>query len=228
MPLRDCRRSSNWSGGRSSSIRGRGGSRSVDFSRLGAVLGDMADLAAPVAGLAGRIGERAAVGRGAVARDVSQLAAGVALHGLGLAVPSKVVRPSALVAQSRATAGVAATESAVASTGHASAAAGTGDAAVGALPRQMADLAAAIAATARGATQAQRGAVSLDVAEALAVVALLRLRCARVRAAVGLVPGLLAVVAETLRRAADLYLAIVSRCCLLATVLVPSDVYVPA
>lgn len=69
----------------------------------------------------------------------------------------------------------------------------------------MAGLAAVVAATACSvAAQTEGRAVSLDVAETLAVVALLGLGGARKRAAVGLVAGLLAVVAETLRGGADL------------------------
>lgn len=57
----------------------------------------MTSLAALVAGLASGV-ERSTVGRGAIARNVAKLAAGVALHGLSLAVARKVVRSSTLVA----------------------------------------------------------------------------------------------------------------------------------
>lgn len=64
---------------------------------------------------------------------------------------------------------------------------------------QVAGLATVVASTASaGATQAKSWAVSLDVAQALAVVALLSLSAARKRAAIGFVAGLLAVVAQTL------------------------------
>jgi hypothetical protein len=86
---------------------GKGRVVQVDLTRevprgvlLGAIPGDVASLTALVAGLAGRV-ERAAVGRGAVARDVSKLAAGVALHGLSLAVTREVVGATALVAGRR-------------------------------------------------------------------------------------------------------------------------------
>ena len=70
---------------------------------------------------------------------------------------------------------------------------------------EVAGLAAVVASTAgAGAAQAERRAVGLDVAETLAVVALLGLGAAREGAAVGLVAGLLAVVAETLSGGADL------------------------
>lgn len=68
---------------------------------LGAVAGDVAGLAALVAGLSGSV-ERAAVWSRAVARDVAELAACVALHGLSLAIAREVVGPTALVARSRA------------------------------------------------------------------------------------------------------------------------------
>lgn len=69
----------------------------------------------------------------------------------------------------------------------------------------MAELAAVVAATARGvAAQTERRAVSLDMAKALAVVALLGFGGARERAAVGFVARLLAVVAQALGRRTDL------------------------
>jgi len=70
---------------------------------LGAVARYVARLAALVARLAGRV-EGPAVGGGAVARDVAELAAGIALHRLRLAVASKVVWPAALVARGRTSA----------------------------------------------------------------------------------------------------------------------------
>jgi hypothetical protein len=69
----------------------------------------------------------------------------------------------------------------------------------------MARLATGVAAAAStGAAQTKGRTVSLHMAEALAVVALLGLGGAGVRAAVGLMARLLAVVAETLGRGADL------------------------
>jgi hypothetical protein len=64
---------------------------------LSAVSADVAGLAAPVAGLASSV-ERATVRGRAVTGDVTELTASVALHGLSLAVASKVVRAAALVA----------------------------------------------------------------------------------------------------------------------------------
>ena len=169
----------------------------VGLVLLRAVARDVAGLAALVAGLAGGV-ERAAVGGGAVTRDVTQLAAGVALHGLSLAVTGEVVGAAALVASGGARAtgdeATAAAVAAVAATGH------HGDAAaeassVGSLAgaSQMAGLATVVAAAAGGGTgQTQGRAVRLDVAEALAVVALLGIGRAGQGAAVGLVAGLLA------------------------------------
>jgi len=69
----------------------------------------------------------------------------------------------------------------------------------------VAGLAAVVATPAgAGAAQAQRRAISLDVAKTLAVVALLGFGRARERAAIRLVARLLAVVAKTLSRGADL------------------------
>lgn len=83
-------------GGHASQVDNLGGNLARGVL-LGAVPGDVASLATLVAGLAGSV-ERATVGSGAVARDVAQLATGVALHGLSLAVAGKVVRTTALVA----------------------------------------------------------------------------------------------------------------------------------
>lgn len=60
----------------------------------------MTSLAASVAGLASSV-ERTAVRGGAVAGDVTELAAGIALHSLSLAIAGKVVGTTALVAGSR-------------------------------------------------------------------------------------------------------------------------------
>lgn len=173
----------------------------------------MTSLTAAVASLAGSV-EGAAVGGSAVARDVAELAAGVALHGLSLAVAGKVVGATALVAGSRARAAGEATtgEAAVAATAHGGTAAhGTRANGVGASAlvsmsvsrRQMGQhkatyskvtgLTAVIATSAGGVSAQTEGrAVGLDMTKTLAVVALLGLGGARKRAAVGLVARLLA------------------------------------
>jgi hypothetical protein len=68
---------------------------------LGAVAGDVTGFSALVASLSGRV-ERTAIGSRAVARDVTELAASVALHSLSLAIAGEVVRSTTLVARSRA------------------------------------------------------------------------------------------------------------------------------
>lgn len=102
----------------------------------------------------------------------TKLAAGVALHGLSLAVASEVVGSAALVAGGRArTASEATAETAIAATGRTRTTHAGG---VGAVAGKMADHPAAVAAAAgAGTAQAERGAVGLDVAETLAVIALL-------------------------------------------------------
>ena len=178
----------------------------------------MTSLAAAVAGLASGV-EGPAVGSRAIAGDVTKLSAGVALHGLGLAVARKVVGPTALVAGGRTTTSKSTPEAAgrESTTGSASAAAHS-SAGVGAVACQMAGEAARVASSAgTGAAQAEGWAIGLDVTKTLAVVALLSLGGARVRASVRLVARLLAcswvsdrsghvagrqltVVAESLRR----------------------------
>lgn len=101
------RRLSNGGNGRNSGLRNARGSRQVNVVGdlavgvlLGAIAGDVAGLAALVAGLASSV-KRATVGSGAVTRDVAKLTASIALHGLSLAVSCEVVGPTALVAGSR-------------------------------------------------------------------------------------------------------------------------------
>jgi hypothetical protein len=169
----------------------------------------VASLAALVASLSGSV-ERATTGGGAVAGDVSQLAASVALHGLGLAIAGKVVRSSAFVAGSGAgTAGkatAAGEATGISTTSHGrTATKSSGANRVGARASKVTGLAAVVATTAgAGPAQAKSRAVGLDMAKSLAVVALLSLGGTGKRTAVGLVAGLLAVVAEPLRRGANL------------------------
>jgi len=201
----------NWchlsDGGGGSRGRDSRGGRSAGITvglGLSAIAGDVASLATAVAGLAGGV-EGSAVGSSAIAGNVAELATGVALHGLSLAVPCEVVGTAALVAGGRATraAGESTAETSKSATGgHGST--GTNGAA-GAVACQMAGLSTAVAASAGTSTaQAKGGAISLDVTETLAVVALLGLSGARMRAGVGLMTGLLAVVAQPLRGRAHL------------------------
>jgi len=165
----------------------------------------VASLATLIAGLAGSV-QRSTVGSSAVAGDVAQLAASVALHGLSLAVAGEVVGTAALVAGSRArTASETTTAKATETTTTHWGTAAHGTNRVRAGTSEMAGLATVVATSAgTSATQAKSRAVSLDVTKTLAVIALLGLRRARQRAAVGFVARLLAVVAEALSGGADL------------------------
>ena len=159
----------------------------------------MTGLAALVAGLASSV-ERATIGGSAVARDVAELAASVALHGLGLAVAGKVVGATALVASSRTRAAAEAATAAEATestTRRRTATAHVDAGRVLAGTSQVTGLATVVAPAvgAASTSQPEGRAVSLDVAEALAVVTLLGIGRTRQRALVGLVARLLAVVA---------------------------------
>lgn len=175
---------------------------------LGAISRDVAGLATLVAGLASSV-QRAAVGSSAVARNVAELAACVALHRLCLTVTSEVVRATALVAGGRSSAARKATalgESASEATaGNRSASAHVRASGIRAGASQVTRLSAVVAtATSAGAAETEGRAVSLDMAQALAVVALLCLSSPWEGAAVGLVTRLLAVVAEALGGGANL------------------------
>lgn len=197
--LSDSSGGSNGRGGGSSGGSSVGGSVTVDFG-LSAVAGDVAGFTTAVAGLAGRV-EWAAVGGGAVAGNVSQLSTGIALHSLSLAIAGKVVRTTTLVASSRASAASEAAPEASITAARSTGA--TTHSWVGAVAGKVTGNTAAVAAsTGTSSTQAQSRAVSLDVSKALAVVALLSLGGTGMRASIGLVSGLLAVVAEPLRRRA--------------------------
>lgn len=106
---------------------------------------------------------------------LTELAAGVAFHGLSLAIAGKVVGSTALVAGGRASAASeTAPEASIAATGSTST---TAHSWVGAVAGKMAGEAAAVAASAcTGSAQTQSRAVGLDVSEALAMVALLGCR----------------------------------------------------
>lgn len=152
-------------------------------SLLGAVARDVASLTTLVAGLTSSV-QRSAVGGRAVARDVSELAAGITLHSLSLAVTGKVVGATALVAGGSPRTGETATAAKATSVGSTAnrrtSTAHVDAGGVGACASQMARLAAVVAATAgAGTAQAQGRAVGLNMAKALAVVALLSLGGAR-------------------------------------------------
>lgn len=169
----------------------------VDLLSRRTVAADVASLAAAVASLASAV-QWTAIWRGAVPGNVAKLAASIALHGLGLAVTSKVVWTTALVT-SRSTVGTGETTSETATVsatswsssataGRCSSGSSIGGWAVALLTLvngavhaeratycEMASLTArvAVAGTTSASAQSQSWAVGLDVAEALTVVALL-------------------------------------------------------
>lgn len=152
-------------------------------SLLRAIARDVASLTTLVAGLTSSV-QRSAVGGCAVPRDVSELAAGVALHSLSLAVTGKVVGATALVASGSPRTGETATAgeatSVCSTTNRRTSTAHVDAGGIGAGASQMARLATVVAATAgSGTAQAQGRAVGLNMAKALAVVALLSLGSAR-------------------------------------------------
>ena len=169
-----------------------------DSLGLRAVTGDVASLAALVAGLACSV-ERAAIWCGAVTADVAELAACEALQCLSLAIPSKVVALTALVAGGWARALLESStwsESTLESTARGECSA-TNSWCCAAVTGEMAWETTGVATTS-GSSKAKGWAVGLDVSNARARVALLCLSGAWERAAVRFVSRLLAVVAETL------------------------------
>lgn len=158
----------------------------------------MAGLTTLVAGLASSA-EWSSVWRGAVTADVTELAAGKALQSLSLAVSGKVVALSALVASGWAWSTDKCTawceSSLETSTWGKSTASDSWW--CSAVTGKMALKTARVAASG-GASEAESWAIGLNVANAGAGVALLGLGGAWQWAAVGLVPWLLAVIAETL------------------------------
>ncbi len=177
---------------------------------LWAVTDDVARDAAVVADLAGGV-QGPTVGGGAVVGDVTKLAAGIALHGLRLAVTGVVVGATALEAggmagaASESTAAGATNETTSGdrgSTAHRRHGGGVGASALGTVStrtsrwglterkaqevqsyHQMANLTTIVAASARSVNhQAESGTIGLDMAETLAMIALLVLGAARLRA----------------------------------------------
>ncbi|KAI0420719.1 hypothetical protein F5X98DRAFT_15770 [Xylaria grammica] len=159
-----------------------------DSVLLRAISRDMAGLAALVAGLTGRV-EGAAIRGGAIARDVAKLATGIAFHSLGLAVPGEMVGATALVAgrMARATGETTASITTKTATSGRRTTTHVNTGRAGASPCKMARLPTVVAAavSAGGATQAEGRAISLNMAQSLAVVALLSLRCSGEGALVG-------------------------------------------
>lgn len=94
--LSSCSRGRSYSSRLSSS-----GSHTVDLTSLRAVLRDVAYFAASVAGFASFAIHCTAVRRSTVPGDMAELAASIALHGLRLAIASKMVGSAAFVASRR-------------------------------------------------------------------------------------------------------------------------------
>jgi hypothetical protein len=155
-------------------------------------------LTTPVAGLARSVEPvRTSRGGSAVTANVAEFATCVALHGLSLAITGEVVWPTALVASGRAGASLeSSTETTESAAGWWCSTSSTRSCLhswVRAVARQVTGQTARVAAAAcSSSAQAKSWAVSLDVTEALAVVALLGLSGSGVWASVGLVAGLLA------------------------------------
>ena len=122
---------------------------------------------------------------------MTKLATSVAFHSLGLAVAGEVVRATTLIAGSgtRTTSETTRRKTSIATTGNRRATpADTDRGGVRASSGQVAGLTAIVAtAVGSGAAQAKGRAISLDVSQPLAVVALLGLGGTRQRTLVGLV-----------------------------------------
>ncbi|KAI0146208.1 hypothetical protein GGR57DRAFT_289436 [Xylariaceae sp. FL1272] len=156
---------------------------------LRAVPRDVTSLAALVASLACGV-QRATVRGGAVAGDVTKFSTSVALHSLSLAVTGKVVGTTALVASSRTrtTGKPTTTTISEAASAHRSTTAHGCTSRVRAGTSQVARLPAVVASAIAGTSAAQTEcrAVSLNMSQTLAVVALLSLGGTRKRALVRL------------------------------------------
>jgi hypothetical protein len=135
----------------------------------------------------------------------TKLAAGIALHGLGLAIPREVVWSTALIARSGARTTAEAAPEAPITTPRTASSPSNSSAGGRAVAGQMASQTTAVAPSASSSTaQAESRAVGLDVSKALTVVALFRFGGAGMRTSVRLMARLLAVIAEPLRRRAHL------------------------
>lgn len=135
----------------------------IGFGGLAAVPGDVSSLAASVAGLTGRV-QWAAVGSGAVTADVTQLSASVALDRCRLAITSKVVWSTTLVASGSPGTASESTAAAESTTRGTSSTTASDPWCVCAVPGKMARKTTRVATSARAcAAQAQRRAVCLYV-----------------------------------------------------------------
>jgi len=166
----------------------------------------MSYFATSVTGFGTFIRERPPVRSRAVAGDVAEFTASVALHGLSLAIACIVIRATAFVAgRSARNTGISTTETTKTATRAAAAAdlARTCGSRIWAVACNMASLTAGVASTS-STTQTKSWAVGLNMTDSLAVVALLGLGSTWHWAAVTLMSRLLAIVAKALGRGADL------------------------
>lgn len=159
-------------------------------------------MSASVAGLSGSA-QRTAVRGSTVPADVAELSASIALHGLGLTITGVVVGSAALVAGSRSgTSESSTTSESKPSTAHRRTS--TESTSGGAVTSQMTGVTAAVASSSSSSSRKSQGrAISLNVAETLAVVALLGIRSPGLRANIGFMTRLFAVVAKALGRCAN-------------------------
>lgn len=171
------------------------------------ILRDMAWLTTLVAALPSGV-QRPSIRCGTVTRNVTQFAARIALHSIGLTVSGIMIWSSAFVASGRTVGcNVESTTSRVSTTTNKSSTStshGRGRVRGWAAASKVTHLATRVAsATLSTTAQAQGWTVSLDVAKALAMVALLGFSGTRHRALIRLMSGLFAIVAQSLRRRAD-------------------------
>lgn len=173
---------------------------------LRAITRNMASLATPIAGLSSST-QRAAIRGIAVATNMTELTTGIALHCLSLAVSGKMIGTSTLIAGSRACpTETTATEGRAtkATTSDGTSASNPAQNIGRTVPCKMAHITARVATTTVDSTrQPQSRTISLNMAQALAMITLLALRCPRMRARVRLVTRLLAVVAKAFSRRAN-------------------------
>lgn len=188
-------------GGGGGSGGGGGGGTGVVIAGsriLGAVSADVPSLTATIASFPSGV-QWSTVRGSAIAANVAQLPAGIALHSLSLAIPSVVARSTALVASSRSWCRRV-PSNAVASVEPTALEPLVSRAVTG----EMARLAARVTSAACSSTvDTKSWAVRLNVTESLAMVALLGLSSSWVWASVRLVSRLLAVITEPLCRGAD-------------------------
>jgi len=173
---------------------------------LRAITRDMAGFAASVTCLPSSA-QRAPIRSLAIPTDMAQLPTGITLHGLRLTITSIMVRATAFIACRRAwvygkytpahkSAGISTTG------GVSTSSPSNSTHLLRASPCQMSRIPAGVATASNSAAsrESQCRAVCLNVSKALAMVALFGFGSSRVRASIGFVSRLLAIVTKALRR----------------------------